>query len=153
MVLFGVGSGPLVWGRVAAWAMRSTQALFQDDVRVHCFVDDPLVAIMGTPQVRKEIAATIMLWWTALGARLAYQKGQLGETVEWIGAQVAVNAMSKKVEVRLPLHRHLEVQGMLESILTEGRGMLSRPALRSLVGKESWVAGLLPQLRPFVRQL
>ena len=25
-VLFGVGSGPLVWCRVAAWVMRSTQA-------------------------------------------------------------------------------------------------------------------------------
>ena len=52
-IMFGVGSGPLLWGRVAAWAMRSTQALFGGGnvrARVNCFVDDPLIAFMGTPR-------------------------------------------------------------------------------------------------------
>ena len=42
-VLFGVGSGPLVWCRVAAWVMRSTQAwLTNKCAQTNCFVDDPI---------------------------------------------------------------------------------------------------------------
>ena len=42
-VLFGVGSGPLVWCRVAAWVMRSTQAwLANERAQTNCFVDDPI---------------------------------------------------------------------------------------------------------------
>ena len=52
-VLFGVVSGPLVWGRVAALVMRATQALFSDSRgRLQCYVDDPILAIRGTPEKR-----------------------------------------------------------------------------------------------------
>ena len=42
----GVGSGPLVWGRVAAWVMRSTQAwMGKSRVQTNCFVDDLRIPI------------------------------------------------------------------------------------------------------------
>jgi len=48
-VLFGIGSGPLVWGRVAAAVMRLSQgALDGDAARLQCFVDDPIAVIRGT---------------------------------------------------------------------------------------------------------
>ena len=48
-VLFGVGSGPLVWGRVAAGTMRVSQgAAIAETTRLQCFVDDPMAAIKGT---------------------------------------------------------------------------------------------------------
>eukprot|EP00919_Chromeraceae_sp_WS-2016_P019672 GHVR01046837.1.p1 GENE.GHVR01046837.1~~GHVR01046837.1.p1 ORF type:complete len:183 (+),score=15.44 GHVR01046837.1:78-626(+) len=47
-VFFGVGTGPLVWCRVAASMMRITQAaLGTDTSRIACFMDDPLLVVAG----------------------------------------------------------------------------------------------------------
>ena len=41
-VLFGLGSGPLLWGRIAAALMRSTISMVDTSrCRIECFVDDP----------------------------------------------------------------------------------------------------------------
>jgi hypothetical protein len=66
--------------------MRLIQSLFEPDVvRLHCFVDDPIASIRGTPLNRKLAVATMILTWEALGFGLAYKKGQLGKSVTWIG--------------------------------------------------------------------
>ena len=47
-IMFGIKSGPLVWGRNASLQMRLTAAMLTDQpVRIQCFVDDPLVAVAG----------------------------------------------------------------------------------------------------------
>ena len=62
-VLFGVGSGNLVWCRVAAWVMRSTQAwLGNDRAQTNCFVDDPIISIQGTDVQRRRLAMGLLLW-------------------------------------------------------------------------------------------
>jgi len=45
--LFGIVSGPLGWGRVAALVMRATQSVLQDRGQVQCYVNDPLRAVRG----------------------------------------------------------------------------------------------------------
>ena len=83
-VLFGVGSGPLVWCRVAAWVMRSTQAwLSNNRAQTNCFVDDPIIAIRGTVVQRRRLAMGVLLLLCYLGLRLAYEKGFL-----WPGCSV-----------------------------------------------------------------
>ena len=52
-ILFGVGSGAPVWGRVAAAARRITQAMLMDNCRVKCFVGDTLLAIKGGHVIKK----------------------------------------------------------------------------------------------------
>ena len=45
-VLFGVKSGPLIWGRNAALLMRITATMMHDKaVHTQCFVDDPFIAL------------------------------------------------------------------------------------------------------------
>ena len=47
-VLFGIRSGPLVWGRAAALLMRITAILQHGQpARTECFVDDPLFILGG----------------------------------------------------------------------------------------------------------
>eukprot|EP00972_Heterocapsa_arctica_P041817 6164942-Heterocapsa_arctica.AAC.1 len=102
-ILFGVGTGPLVWGRVAALTMRSTQATFEDSrARVQCYVDDPLVAVRGDLAARMQAVYVIIAWWAALGLAIAWPKGTLGSEVPWIGASVAVDSVFRRVLLRIP---------------------------------------------------
>ena len=67
-VLFGVRSGPLVWGRIAALLMRLTTAMHvHEKVRMQCFVDDPFIVIGGSKRERDVILLRIVLLWIALG--------------------------------------------------------------------------------------
>ena len=50
-VLFGVRTGPLVWCRLAALVARATQSLTaSSESRLELFIDDPLIALRGSPQ-------------------------------------------------------------------------------------------------------
>ena len=69
-------------GRVAALVMRLTQSFFNvNEVRLVCYVDDPLAAIRGTDSDRRLFAAIMILVWMALGFKLAFAKGQLAREV------------------------------------------------------------------------
>ena len=53
--------------------MRLTQALFFfNEVRLMCYVDDPLAILRATEEQRNIAAAIIILVWEALGFELAY---------------------------------------------------------------------------------
>jgi hypothetical protein len=152
-VLFGIGSGPLVWGRVAAAVMRLTQGALDADVaRLQCFVDDPIAVVRGTAaEIRKEIAF-MLLFWAVLGLRFAYSKAKMGETVPWIGALVSVDTAAQACTVSLPQEK-IEAITMKCSDLLKGRGMVPADVVQRLAGQLSWVGGIAPQLRPFTRQL
>ena len=146
-VLFGVGSGPNVWCRVAAWVMWSTQAwLGADRAQTNCFVDDPIITLRGTSIQRRRMAMEVLLWWTTLGLKLVYEKGSFGPDAVWIGTHFLVNSVVNKVEISLPAKKNADLLGTLEEIMDNA-------SIRKLAGKESWVAGVLPQLKPFGRQL
>ena len=105
-VLFGVGSGPLVWCRVAAWVMRSTQAwLSNSRAQTNCFVDDPIIPLKGTAHQRRKLAMGVLVWWSTLGLKLAYENGSFGPSVVWIGTQMEINVKVNKMEVRLPVKK------------------------------------------------
>ena len=55
--------------------MRLTQSLFDpSEVRFVCYVDDPLAAIMGTEEERRTMAAIMIMVWTALVFKFAFEK-------------------------------------------------------------------------------
>ena len=71
-VLYGVKSGPLLWGRNAALIMRLTSAM--------------TLTVWGTESQRDATLLSIILLWLTIGCRLSWGKGCRGRQVEWIGA-------------------------------------------------------------------
>ena len=68
-VAFGLTSGPLLWGRLAAAITRLTQATFlQWEAQLWCNVDDP-----GLPSRRERscILARALLFWSIIGVEKA----------------------------------------------------------------------------------
>ena len=85
---------------------------------------------------------------------MAGLRTQVGlEGVIWIGTHFTVKSVVNKVEISLPAKKNAEILAALEELMDNARGMVKHADIRRLAGKESWVAGFLPQLKPFVRQL
>ena len=95
----------------------------------------------------------VLLWWRTLDLKLAYEKGSFGPDAVWIGTHFLVKPVINKVEISLPAKKNTEILSALEEIMNNSRGMIKHADVRKIAGKESWVAGFLPQLKPFVRQL
>jgi hypothetical protein len=146
----GSTNGPTLWCRVIALVARLTQSLFSsEEVRLMCYVDDPLAALSGSPERRRVLAATIILVWSALGFQLAFAKGQLDKEVTWIGGTIKCEPWGVKANVK-------------ESIISDicddlkrfkGLNLIPKKELHSLVGKLSHAAGLLIIMRPFLEPL
>ena len=101
-VMFGVGSGPLVWCRVAARVMRSTQAwLTNKCAQTNCLVDDPIIPLKGTSAHRRKLAMGVLLWWASSGLKPASEKGSFGPEAVWIGTHLLINDKANKIEIRL----------------------------------------------------
>ena len=130
--------------------MRLTQSLFEvDTVRLHCFVDDPIAAIRGTPLSRKLTVATIILTWEALGFGLAYRKGQFGRKVSWIGGTLTINSEGILGEVKDTI-----VEDIVSALQKFAKAnVLSKKEVRSFVGRTNHAAGLLVALRPFLHAI
>ena len=60
----------------------------------------------------------VLLWWSTLGLKLAYEKGSFGARAVWIGTQLEINAKVNKLEVRLPVKKNQEI---LEALVRHGR--------------------------------
>ena len=86
-VCFGLACGPVLWGRVAAVAMRLGQAATHDtEGRSQCYVDDPLLLALGkTSRERSRIFARFVFLWTCLGYSVAWHKISRGAALQWIG--------------------------------------------------------------------
>ena len=149
-VPFGLGSAPLVWCRVAALLGRLGQAVVRPaEARIQIYVDDPAVAVAGaTAKQRTWVAARILLVWMAVGAKLAWHKAEFGKQVQWIGAQYEI--LPAGVRATISSER---IDKLLEKVeaLEAKTGLVS--GVRSLAGECSWVAGIIPRLRPFVSML
>ena len=73
----GSTAAPTLWGRLAALVMRLTQSLFEaSKLRLVCYVDDPLAAVLGTEEERRMMTTLMVLIWAALGFKLAFSKGR-----------------------------------------------------------------------------
>ena len=120
VLVFGIKSGPLIWGRVAALLMRLIAAmLFDAPARLQCFVDDPLAAVAGTLEVRRVIMWRMVVLWRALGFELSWHKGQRGSTVDWIGAQFGpwrTPSGRCGMRVTIPAEKILKIRQLVDQI-------------------------------------
>ena len=106
VVAFGLACGPLLWGRLAALANRLAQAMFKpSEMRIQTYVDDTVLALaVKSVRERDRLIVLCLLLWVVLGFKLAWHKGQRGQTVEWIGAEIPTGRDSQAdffVKVRL----------------------------------------------------
>ena len=151
-VAFGIASGPILWGRTAAFGSRIGQCMFAPwELRLQVYVDDPLAAVTGnTSHARASRFCLLLLFWAALGFRLAWARGQRGHRVESIGAELYIREAG--IEVRLTESRTGQLITELQAVNTAAGALPHQRALR-LAGTWSWVASLVPRARPFVAHL
>ena len=117
-----------------------------DSVRFQIYVDDPAFAIRSTPRD----LATALAWYSAEGYPLAWHKSSGGDSLEWIGAQLQIN--SEALSVSIPEKKCADLLNLSQSFLN-GSPVTSRKDLRSYAGKVSFVAGLIPTVKPFLSSL
>jgi hypothetical protein len=87
----------------------------------------------------------------ALGIRISWGKGSRGKSIEWIGVAFLLQANCRAVTVTLTQRF---VKDICEELLSISKlHMLGLKRLRSLTGKLSWAAGVLPRTRWAVRIL
>ena len=87
-----------------------------------------------------------LLWATALGYPLAWHKTAGGRAVDWVGAHLLISPPDLRVEI--PRAKAEDVLALI--LATLRRGTVPRRDIRSLAGKLSYFAGLVPRLRAFV---
>ena len=157
---FGGRPNPLVYSRVASFAMRSAQALFPTSCstrakgRGQLYVDDPIVVVTGQA---KEVRAALdvwLLWMLILGVPLAWKKGSITwgtDAHEWIGVVFAVDSPGV-VRVELPKSYLDELLDLLEPFC-KMKGHVAMKDAEKLVGKAGRVAHIVPTARPFVAAL
>ena len=91
----GSRGAPLSWSVIFGLIGRCVLSVLRDPAtpgatRMQTYVDDPALALRGTSSVRRKQVARAILTWTVLGVPLALTKGQLGVTINWIGATFTV---------------------------------------------------------------
>ena len=136
--------------------MRLTVAMNVNELaRVQCFVGDPAMAVGGSRRRRSSLMCRIVVFWLALGTRLAWKKGQRGQVAEWIGAAFKPwqAAQAKRgVRVGIMPHSVTKLQEMCTRLAQLG-SRISRAEVRQLAGLATWLSGLMPQMSAFTRLL
>ena len=147
VLCMGGKSAPTIWGRFAAAIGRVLASIANpDSFRVEVYVDDPLLTAAGSLRSRTFTFTKMLLALAVLGFPLAWSKASIGTSVVWIGAQLSVT--DEGVRVSIP-------QGKLDTLRTETAQLRKtavqpRRFVRSYCGKLSFVAGMVPILRPFL---
>ena len=150
VLVFGSRSSPTIWGRFAAFLGRAISAVVPE-ARTQVYVDDPLLTLPNEAKESIDILTRILIFTNLLGYPLKLSKASAGQTVKWIGASIHIDNVREKVEVTIPEDKVIK-------LLSECKTMLKSPvvglkALRSLAGSLSFVAGLVPVMRPFLSPL
>ena len=140
-VLFGGAMFPVVWGRGSAFAGRSAQSMLDStNGRVEIYVDDPCVTLTGTEQEIERSVTHLLMWWLALGLRVAWGKGSLGAATAWIGANIDAS-LPGVVKASIPEKFAREVHRLLSEMRVVDPRL---EQVRTLAGKLSFAASIVP---------
>ena len=91
----------------------------------------------------------MVLAWSALGFKLAFQKGQLGTSVTWIGGTLTAEKDGVRAVVKASI-----IEDILDDLHRfSSLNVISIKELQSLLGKINHAAGLLIVLRPFMEPM
>ena len=147
----GSRNGPMSWCTIAALLSRLTQGLFDPrrELRLQIYVDDPAATMRGTLQLRRRFVAIVVTVWRTMGFRLAFSKGKLGKSVQWIGAMITSHPT--KTVIGIPGDRAKELIELSNEI--EGNNLVSVKTLRTYAGKACSIASLIDVMRPFCNDI
>ena len=151
-LLFGFKSAPLLMARLSAALGRLLQSLFDPrELQAQIYVDDVFLAIMG-PLLHRHVCLSAALYTAAaFGIQISLHKGEKGSRVQWIACSIEIFEDKKK-------HEEAElVLGVFAQMITQvsealkswssNKGMISLKEVKSVTGKLSWIAGVLPRMR------
>ena len=150
VLVFGSVSSPTLWGRFAAWWTRSVTAI-SPHVKIQTYVDDPIMVFDRNRRDHKAELGLTMLWTAITGFPVKLSKADSGNSVKWIGANLTVDDDVKAMVVRIPSEKVTELKERLEEVL--GKTVIGKKQLQSLAGALSFVAGVVPIMRPFLSSL
>ena len=151
VLVFGSKSSPTIWGRFAALLGRSLASVCPE-THTQIYVDDPIFVVpsaKGHDMV--ECLTRAFLWTEMLGYPLKLSKAHAGDTIDWIGARISLDNVKHEVTVTIPSEKISTLVETTEEFL-QGPVIGTRK-LRSFAGSLSFVAGLVPMLRPFLAPL
>ena len=152
MWCFGGAAAPLIWSRFsAAIAKLGDTILKVRRCRLQIYLDDPLFTLQGSLRVRNKILAVCLLVWQACGLRIAWSKGQRGDSVDWIGLLFSVDIRAKQAVVRVPDSMTSELKS--EAVAIKALEMVPLKRLKRFTSRSSWVANLLARMRWLVNRL
>ena len=149
-LVFGAASSPTIWGRFASWLARTTCTI-EPRAAVQVYVDDPIYVLRGEWDSVVEQLTNILLWTAISGFPVKLAKAAGGKKIQWVGAQLQVHNETKTVEITIPKDKIEKVQTLTDKYLS--RPVVGCKELRSYVGTLSFIAGLIPHLRPFLSSL
>ena len=96
------------------------------------------------------MVAIAIIAWRIIGVGLAFTKGQLGDSINWIGAMLSIED-SRTLAITIMKDRPDELRELCATI--RAGNMLSVAKLRSFTGKCQPMASILYIWRPFVHML
>ena len=147
VLCMGGRSAPNQWGRFAAFLGRLVASLFDPtEFRSEIYVDDPIMAARGDIERRDALFTVAMLVLNLTGFPLAWEKGTVGAKVVWIGAQLS--SLAGGIEVSIPEDKLDTLKD--QTMDFANAVVVARTSVRSYCGKLSFVAGMVPYLRPFL---
>ena len=145
-MLFGFKAAPLIMGRLSSCLARLWQSLLRPcDGALQLYVDDAIIFLNGTKSFRDVNLAMLLYTASAFGVQIAYHKGERGRRTTWIGIQFEIEPAEAAMMLTIPGKMIKELREALES--WKDKGMISVRHLRSVTGKASWMAGILPRWR------
>ena len=94
-------NGPNTFGPLSALVGRISQGCFDpQELRLQIYSDDPCAVIRGSSSRRRLLCCTLLLIWLLLGFDLAYDKGQRGRSITWIGYSMQLEANMIRVSIK-----------------------------------------------------
>ena len=149
-LVFGAASSPTVWGRYAAWLGRTIAAITPNS-GCQVYVDDPAFSFAGTIEEAATELTLILLWMAITGFPVKLSKAGGGKAMDWIGATIEVDDMEAAVVITIPVDKVKRLLDTTTKFL--GRPVVGSRELRAYAGALSFVAGLIPHLRPFLSSI
>ena len=145
-LLFGFRAAPLLMARLSALVSRFLQSLFvKGEGCLQTYMDDPWFMLAGPLQRRNRNIALILYSLYVMGVNVAYNKGERGLRVTWIGVVFELELATDVLKLTVSAKMMKELLAKLKD--WEGAGMIGLRELRATTGRLSWMAGILTRTR------
>ena len=117
-------------------------------MQAQIYVDDPAAVAYGPIEDAVTAVTNLLLWAAVAGYPLKLEKSEGGKSIKWIGATIQVDEQERTVDISIPADKRRKLLEACKTIAS--RPIVSAKALTSFTGGLSFVAGLIPHLRPFM---